>query len=92
MIAKLAVASVRRRVGAFAGTFLTAFLAVALISGSGLLLHSVLTAGPGGDRFAAADVVVAAGRSVELTTRHDKGDEVKVKTKTERLTGARPLP
>ncbi|MER5267339.1 ABC transporter permease [Actinosynnema sp. NPDC002837] len=91
MMLKLAATSVRRRVGAFAGTFLTAFLAVALISGSGLLLYSVLTAGPGGDRFAGADVVVAAERSVELTTAVDKGDEVKVKTKTERLTGAAVL-
>ncbi|MEU4768608.1 ABC transporter permease [Actinosynnema sp. NPDC023794] len=88
MMLKLAATSVRRRVGAFVGTFLTAFLAVALISGSGLLLYSVLTAGPGGDRFAGVDVVVAADRSVELTTEVDKGDEVKVKTKTERLTGA----
>ncbi|ROP38164.1 FtsX-like permease family protein [Saccharothrix texasensis] len=92
MMVKLAVASVRRRVGSFAGTFLTAFLAVALISGSGLLLYSVLTAGPGGDRFAGADVVVAAERAVELTTSVDKGDKVKVKTKTERLTGAGVLP
>ena len=92
MMVKLAVASVRRRLGAFVGTFLTAFLAVALISGSGLLLYSVLTAGPGGDRFAGVDVVVAAQRSVELTTAVDKGDEVKVKTKTERLTGAGALP
>ncbi|ONI85452.1 permease [Saccharothrix sp. ALI-22-I] len=92
MTLKLAIASVRRRLGAFTGTFLTAFLAVALISGSGLLLYSVLTAGPGGDRFAAVDVVVAADRSVELTTRQDKGDKVKVKTKTERLAGAQPLP
>lgn len=91
MMVKLAVTSVRRRVGAFVGTFLTAFLAVALISGSGLLLYSVLTAGPGGDRFAGVDVVVAAERSVELTTEVDKGDKVKVKTKTERLTGAAVL-
>jgi putative ABC transport system permease protein len=63
MTLKLAVASVRRRLGAFAGTFLTAFLAVALISGSGLLLYSVLTAGPGGERFGAVDAVVAANRS-----------------------------
>ncbi|KOX11870.1 permease [Saccharothrix sp. NRRL B-16348] len=88
---KLAVTSVRRRIGAFVGTFLTAFLAVALISGSGLLLYSVLTAGPGGDRFAGVDVVVAAERSVELTTEVDKGDKVKVKTKTERLIGAAVL-
>ncbi|PSL56954.1 putative ABC transport system permease protein [Saccharothrix carnea] len=92
MTLRLAVASVRRRLGAFVGTFLTAFLAVALISGSGSLLYSVLTAGPGADRFAGVDVVVAEKRSVELTTRHDKGDEVKEKTKTERLTGAVPLP
>ncbi|MFJ6671180.1 FtsX-like permease family protein [Actinosynnema sp. NPDC091369] len=92
MTLKLAVASVRRRLGAFAGTFLTAFLAVALISGSGLLLCSVLTAGPGGDRFGAVDAVVAVERSVELTSSVAKGDKVKTKTKTERLIGAQPLP
>ncbi|MEN3269539.1 ABC transporter permease [Pseudonocardia sp.] len=93
MIIKLAAGTVRRRRGAFAGTFLTAFLAVALIAGSGLLLFSVLTAGPGADRFAAADAVVAGDRAVVLTTEQDKGDgEVKVKTKSERLTGAPALP
>lgn len=78
---------VRRRPGAFVGTFLAAFLAIALISGSGLLLFSVLTA-KAEDRFAGVDVVLAKGRSVELTTAVDKGDEVKVKVKSERLTGA----
>ncbi|MGP4016442.1 FtsX-like permease family protein [Saccharopolyspora sp. 5N708] len=92
MMAKLAAASVRHRIGSFAGTFLTAFLAIALIAGSGLLLWSVLTAGPGADRFAAADAVVAGERSVVLSTATDKGDEIKVKTKSERLTGAQPLP
>jgi putative ABC transport system permease protein len=92
MMIKLAAASVRRRAGAFAGTFLTAFLAIMLIAASGLLLYSVLTAGPGADRFAAADAVVAGDRSVVLTTEQDKGDKVKTKTKTERLTGAAALP
>jgi putative ABC transport system permease protein len=93
MIIKLAAGTVRRRKAAFAGTFLTAFLAVALIAGSGLLLFSVLTAGPGADRFAAADAVVAGDRAVVLTTEQAKGDgEVKVKTKSERLTGAPALP
>lgn len=91
MMTKLAMASVRHRVGSFAGTFLTAFLAVALIAGSGLLLWSVLTAGPGGDRFTNADAVVAGDRSIVLTTSVDKGDKVKTKTKDERLTGAEPL-
>ncbi|QYN36352.1 ABC transporter permease [Pseudonocardia sp. DSM 110487] len=89
---KLATATVRRRRSAFVGTFLTAFLAVALITGSGLLLSSVLTAGPGADRFATADAVVAGPRAVVLTTEEDKGDKVKVKTKSERLTGAPALP
>ncbi|WP_410658825.1 FtsX-like permease family protein [Amycolatopsis sp. lyj-112] len=92
MIVKLAVASVRHRLGSFVGTLLTAFLAVALIAGSGLLLWSVLTAGPGADRFGGADAVVAGDRSIVLTTATDKGDKVKVKTKDERLTGAEPLP
>ncbi|MDQ0378921.1 ABC transporter permease [Amycolatopsis thermophila] len=92
MMGKLAAASMRHRLGSFAGTFLTAFLAIALIAGSGLLLWSVLTAGPDGDRFAAADAVVAGDRSVVLTTATDKGDKVKVKTKEERLSGAQPLP
>jgi putative ABC transport system permease protein len=92
MMIKLAAASVRRRIGAFAGTFLTAFLAIMLIAASGLLLYSVLTAGPGPDRFAAADVVVAGDRSIVLTTEEDKGDKVKTKTKSERLTGAAALP
>lgn len=89
--ATLATASVRHRLGSFVGTLLTAFLAVALVAGSGLLLWSVLTAGPGGDRFAAVDAVVAGDRSVVLTTTTDTGDKVKTKTKDERLTGAEPL-
>ncbi|MEU0509083.1 ABC transporter permease [Amycolatopsis sp. NPDC006125] len=92
MMRKLAAAGVRHRLGSFVGTFLTAFLAIALIAGSGLLLWSVLTQGPGGNRFAAADAVVAGDRSVVLTTASDKGDKVKTKTKEERLTGAEPLP
>lgn len=91
-LAKLAAASVRHRVGSFVGTFLTAFLAIALIAGSGLLLWSVLTAGPGADRFGKADAMVAGDRSVVLTTSTNKGDKVKTKTKHERLTGAQPLP
>jgi putative ABC transport system permease protein len=92
MMVKLAMASVKHRLGSFAGTFLTAFLAIALIAGSGLLLWSVLTAGPGADRFAKADAMVAGDRSIVLTTSTDKGDKVKTKTKEERLTGAQPLP
>jgi len=92
MTARLATAGVRHRRGTFVGTFLTAFLAVALLAAGGLLLWSVLTAGPGADRFARADATVAGARSVEVTTTVDKGDKTKVKTKTERLTGAEPLP
>lgn len=91
MMTRLAAASVKHRIGSFAGTFLTAFLAVALIAGSGLLLWSVLTAGPGAGRFANADAMVAGDRSIVLTTSTDKGDKVKTKTKEERLTGAQPL-
>jgi putative ABC transport system permease protein len=91
MMAKLAAASVKHRLGSFAGTFLTAFLAVALIAGSGLLLWSVLTAGPGAGRFTHADAMVAGDRAIVLTTSTDKGDKVKTKTKDERLTGAQPL-
>ncbi|MFE7405277.1 FtsX-like permease family protein [Isoptericola sp. NPDC057559] len=92
MSARLAVASVRHRRASFAGTFLTAALAVALLAAGGLLLWSVLTAGPGADRFARADATVAGARDVAVTTTKDKGDKVKTKTKTERLTGAEPLP
>lgn len=92
MMIKLAAQSVRRRLGSFAGTFLTAFLAVALMAGSGLLLWSVLTAGPGADRFGAVAAMVAGDRSVVLTTSTNSGDKVKTKTKDERLTGAQPLP
>ena len=92
MMIKLAARSVRHRLGSFAGTFLTAFLAVALMAGSGLLLWSVLTAGPGADRFGAVDAMVAGDRSVVLTTSTNSGDKVKTKTKDERLTGAQPLP
>ncbi|WP_244885518.1 FtsX-like permease family protein [Amycolatopsis vancoresmycina] len=91
MMTKLAAASVRHRLGSFTGTFLTAFLAIALIAGSGLLLWSVLTAGPGADRFGTVDAMVAGERSITLTTATDKGDKVKVKTKDERLSGAQPL-
>jgi putative ABC transport system permease protein len=91
MTARLAAASVRHRLGSFAGTFLTAVLAIALLAGGGLLLFSVLTAGPGADRFATADATVAGDRVVALTTRTGHGHKVKVKTKQERLTGAEPL-
>ena len=91
MMARLAAASVKHRLGSFVGTFLTAYLAVTLTAGSGLLLWSVLTAGPGADRFANADAMVAGDRSVVLTTSTNKGDKVKTKTKEERLTGAQPL-
>jgi putative ABC transport system permease protein len=92
MIARIALASVRQRPAAYAGTFLTTLLALALLVGGGQLLWSVLTAEPAADRFAAADATVAVDRSIALTTVEDKGDELKTKTKSERLTGAPVLP
>lgn len=89
---RLALGTLRRHRGAYVGTFLAAFLAVALLSGAGLLLFSVLTAKPPANRFAAADVVVSGDREVSLQTVRKKKDKTKTKTKTERLTGASPLP
>lgn len=93
---RLAIGTLRRHRGAYAGTFLAALLAVALLSGGGLLLASVLTARPPADRFAAAAVVVSGERAVTVQTvthKRKKGkDKVKRKVKTERLTGAGTLP
>ncbi|MEU7866946.1 ABC transporter permease [Dactylosporangium sp. NPDC049140] len=90
---RLALAGLRRHRGAYAGTFLAAVLAVALLAAGGLLLFSVLTARPPADRFAAADAVVAGAREVTATTVTDKKKgKTKTKTKSERLTGAGTLP
>ncbi|MGC4937885.1 FtsX-like permease family protein [Kribbella sp. DT2] len=92
MNTRLAAATLRHRIGAFAGTFLTSLLAITLLAGSGLLLFSVLTAGTETSRFGAADAVIAGDRAVTLSTEKNKGDRVKVKTKSEQLTGAAALP
>ncbi|AEV87613.1 permease [Actinoplanes sp. SE50] len=94
---RLVLGSLRQHRGAYAGTLLAALLAVALLGGGGLLLFSVLTAKPPADRFAAVPVVVAGAREVSLetvTTKAKKEGKTKVKhkVKTERLTGAAPLP
>ncbi|MDG6107681.1 ABC transporter permease [Dactylosporangium aurantiacum] len=94
---RLAIATLRRHRGAYAGTFVAALLAVALLAGGGLLLYSVLTAKPPADRFAATSAVVAGEREISLetvTTKHKKEGKTKVKrkVKTERLTGAGTLP
>ncbi|HEY3506096.1 MAG TPA: ABC transporter permease [Actinocatenispora sp.] len=88
----LVLASVRRRLIAFLGSFLAVALTVALLSVSGLLLYSALTAGPGPDRFAAATLTVAQPRGLTLTTVKHQGDKVKTKSKTKPLTGAAALP
>jgi putative ABC transport system permease protein len=90
---RLALGTLRRHRSAYLGSFLAAFLAVALLAGAGLLLFSVLTAKPPADRFAAAAAVVSGDREVTLTTtKKKKKDKVKTKTKSERLTGAGTLP
>ncbi|MEU4676354.1 ABC transporter permease [Micromonospora sp. NPDC023737] len=90
---RLALGSLRRHRGAYVGTFLAAFLAVALLAGAGLLLFSVLTAKPPADRFAAAEVVLSGDREVTLqTVKKKKKDKIKTKIKSERLTGAGTLP
>ncbi|GLI00961.1 ABC transporter permease [Phytohabitans aurantiacus] len=90
---RLALGTLRRHRGAYLGSFLAAFLAVALLAGAGLLLFSVLTAKPPADRFAAAAAVVSGDREVTLTTtKKKKKNKVKSKTKSERLTGAGTLP
>lgn len=94
---RLALGTLRRHRGAYAGTFLAALLAVALLAGGGLLLFSVLTAKPPADRFAAATQVVSGAREVSVetvTSKHKKDGKAKVKRKVkgERLTGAGTLP
>ncbi|GIL31796.1 ABC transporter permease [Actinocatenispora comari] len=88
----LAFASVRHRLGGFVGSLLAVLLTVGLLTVSGLLMFSALTAGPGPDRFAAATAVVAKQRSVTLRTVTHKKDKTKVKSKTKPLTGAAVLP
>ncbi|GAA2345539.1 ABC transporter permease [Dactylosporangium salmoneum] len=90
---RLALGTLRRHRGAYAGTLLAALLAIALLAAGGLLLFSVLTAKPPADRFAAADAVVSGAREVTATTvTHKKRDKTKTKVKSERLTGAGTLP
>ncbi|MFC7530239.1 ABC transporter permease [Actinoplanes sp. GCM10030250] len=94
---RLALGTLRRHRGAYAGTFLASLLAIALLGGGGLLLYSVLTAKPPADRFAAAAVVVSGEREVTVETvtvkdKKDGKDKVKRKVKTERLSGAGTLP
>jgi putative ABC transport system permease protein len=90
---RLALAGLRRHRGVHLGTFVAALLAIALLTSGGLLLASVLTARPPADRFAAATLVVAGSHEVSVTTTTPKKkDKVKTKVKTERLTGAEPLP
>ncbi|GAA5197290.1 FtsX-like permease family protein [Rugosimonospora acidiphila] len=94
---RLAIGSLRRHRGVYAGTFLAAMLAIALLAGAGMLLLSVLTAKPPADRFAAAPLVVSGVRQVSVetdTVKHKKEGKTKVKRKVkdERLTGAGTLP
>ncbi|GIH13024.1 ABC transporter permease [Rugosimonospora africana] len=94
---RLAIGSLRRHRGVYAGTFLAAMLAVALLAGAGMLLFSVLTAKPPADRFAAAPLVVSGARQVSVATetvKHKKEGKTKLKrkVKNERLTGAGTLP
>ncbi|MFI5890739.1 ABC transporter permease [Actinoplanes sp. NPDC051513] len=94
---RLALGTLRKHRGAYAGTLIAAMLAVALLAGGGLLLFSVLTAKPPADRFAAATLVVSGAREVSVTTetaKHKKEGKTKLKrkTKAERLTGAGTLP
>ncbi|HEV7708326.1 MAG TPA: hypothetical protein VGP16_09050, partial [Asanoa sp.] len=67
-IPRLAVGTLGRHKGVYAGTFVAAVLAIALLAAGGTLLFSVLTAKPTADRFAATDVVVSGARSVEATS------------------------
>ena len=89
---RLALGTLRQHRGAYLGTFFAAFLAIALLAGSGLLLYSVLVATPPADRFAATTAVVSGDREVTVVTTKEKKDKTKTKTKSERLTGAGTLP
>jgi putative ABC transport system permease protein len=89
---RLALGTLRQHRGAYLGTFFAAFLAVALLAGTGLLLFSVLTANPPANRFSATAAVVSGDREVTLQTEKKKKDKVKTKTKSERLTGGGTLP
>lgn len=89
---RLALGALRQHRGTFAGTFLAAFLAVALLAAGGLLLFSVLTAKPSANRFSATTAVVSGAREVSLEVVEIKDDKEKRKVKTERHTGAGTLP
>ncbi|MFG3708650.1 FtsX-like permease family protein [Micromonospora sp. NPDC047670] len=94
---RLAIGSLRRHLGAYVGTFVAAFLAVALLAGGGLLLFSVLTAKPPADRFAATTLVVSGEREISLETatvkkKKEGKSKTKRKVKSERLTGAGTVP
>lgn len=81
---RLALATVRHRWWAFAGTFAGTALAVALVAACGTLLFSALSAPTGAERYAAADAVVSTERQVTVR------DEDKAKTRP--LSGAPALP
>ncbi|MGK5638048.1 FtsX-like permease family protein [Streptomyces sp. URMC 126] len=81
---RLALATVRHRWWAFAGTFAGTALAVALVAACGTLLWSALSAPAGANRYAAADAVVSAQRQVTVRD----GD----KSRTRPLPGAPALP
>lgn len=90
---RLALGTLRQHRGAYLGTFFAAFLAVALLTGTGLLLFSVLTANPPANRFSATAAVVSGDREITLqTVENKKKGKVKTKTKSERLTGGETLP
>ncbi|MEC0176789.1 ABC transporter permease [Paenibacillus favisporus] len=91
MMGRLAWNTVRAHKGIFAGTFLAAVLAIALITSSGLLMESALRGHSNASQYAGADAVIAADRNVTIEV--EKGHKNKIKTKSKELKeGAPELP
>ncbi|HEX2313651.1 MAG TPA: FtsX-like permease family protein [Thermomonospora sp.] len=84
MIGSLALATLRTRKAAFAGSFLALLCAAALVAACGVLLETGLRGGVPTERYAGTPVVVSADQNLHWT-KHKKGKtKVKSKPLTER--------
>ncbi|SEG69280.1 putative ABC transport system permease protein [Thermomonospora echinospora] len=79
MIGLLALATLRARKAAFAGSFLALLCAATLVGACGVLLETGLRGGIPTERYAGTPVMVAADQSLHWT-KHKK-DKAKVKSK-----------
>ncbi|REE97746.1 ABC transporter permease [Thermomonospora umbrina] len=84
MIGSLALATLRTRKAAFAGSFLALLCAAALVAACGVLLETGLRGGVPTERYAGTPIVVAADQSLHWTKEKKGKTKVKSKPLTER--------